>query len=525
MKHTSQWAIRLTTATLPLAFCSSGFLNIIAFALGLHTHNTVRRIFVVGILGAATLLFFCQAVLLYVRNLTLRRPIRLMALIPLVFSAIHLWALFIQPDKGYILKSGIIEGCYLVSAWSALILIVSEKCLRSFLRTCRIYAWLLSPIILYYCARFYFPTSSWGVQDMGVLGAMPLAYTLLELCLFLMMEVFLYGDETRQKDRKGFIVQDLFLFCLFSIAITLSATKGTIICLAIGSLLLVVYAYLVKRPHRCRAFPAMALSSILLFSTLLTPTSTGGNRMILFLEELMGKNPAASVSVAEIDAATEIIRRLESADMTLEVEPNSGEQPETQPIDTLPNEPSAPEYVNSGKVDEALASGQITVEEADAIKKASTALANTSTGGRKTLWVHALQEIKTAPLTGKGPFFYQEKYGTYPHNLFLEIGTDFGLPVTLLILTLGLYVFIRLIGFSLENAVTGMVTLYVFTYLFRSMVSGSLYSDIIVFQYGVCIPSAFYIIPQVKKNAPDLWESGAPSHLPLKTEDSDRPNF
>ena len=151
------------------------------------------------------------------------------------------------------------------------------------------------------------------------------------------------------------------------------------------------------------------------------------------------------------------------------------------------------EFFRSGKAAEALASGQITQEEYDALKAMHDKLMYTATGGRKSLWLKAISEIKTAPVLGQGPYFYQTKYGTYPHNFFLELATDFGLPLTLAVAVLGLYVFIRLIRESLHSPLVAVCTLFVLFYLPQKLISGSLYDYTVFFQYGLCVLLLLFI--------------------------------
>lgn len=237
IKTVSQWVDRSISATLPLAFFGSGFLNMIAFVLGLHAWDTVQTIVTFGILGAAALLFFSRVMWLFVQTPTLRRAFCFMSLIPIAFGAVYLWALAVQADKGFILKNAVVNGCYLLSSWSALILIIVEKRLRSFLRTCRIYAWILAPIVLYYCIRFYLPSADYTTRDLGTLSYMPLAYTLLTLNVLFLLEILLY--DTTQKTVPFFFRINLALFLLFSTAIVLSGTKGAIACLLFTSLVFI----------------------------------------------------------------------------------------------------------------------------------------------------------------------------------------------------------------------------------------------------------------------------------------------
>jgi O-antigen ligase len=145
------------------------------------------------------------------------------------------------------------------------------------------------------------------------------------------------------------------------------------------------------------------------------------------------------------------------------------------------------EFVNSGKAKAALLAGEITQEEYDALVAMCQKLNNTATGGRMYLWSCALTEIKASPIFGNGLFSYQAKYNAYPHNFFLEIAADMGLPATLLILALGIYVFIQLLRMALINKEIMAFTLYVMTYLVRNMISSSAYSYETFVQYGFCI--------------------------------------
>lgn len=524
MKQVSRWADRLTAALLPLSFLGSGFLNILAYPLGLHSYDTVRTFIVFGILGAAALFLCFRVLALFVKTPDLRSPLLASLLVPAVFGLVYLLALAGPADRTLVLKSAVIEGCYLIAVWSALILIAAEKRLRSFLRFCRVCAWILSPIILFYCVRFYIPSvceqvgeANQKVVYLGSLDYMSLAYTLLSLCLFLMMEAFLYAGDVHEKGGRALRIQDIALFALFSIAITLSGTKGAILCLALAGCLLALYAHLIKRRRRIgRIGLFLALLPPLLFSTVLYPPSLGESRNVIFVKQLFSI-PFDALDNA-LNNASDVVGKTATRDSALSAvlladrSALEEEEPFPSPSDIF----AVDEYVTSGRLSEDLARGRITQEEADAYMRIHDITTNTIVGLRTYLLRRAVQEIKTAPLTGQGAFFFQAKYGTYPHNFFLELAADFGLPVTLLVLALGLYVFARLIRASMENAAVGMFLLYVFSYLPQLLVSGTLYGYLPFFQYGFCVLLAFYLIPRVKKRDPALWEGGAPAMLPLK---------
>lgn len=485
MKLDSKWMDWLITAVLPLAFFGSGFLNILAFPFGLHDYDTVRTLITFGILGGAALFLFCRAAALYVKKSETRRPIRFASLILALFGLVYLWALLIQKNKTFILKEAVVQGCYLLSAWSALILIALEKRLRSFLRACRIYSLILSPIIIFYCVRLYLPGADYYARDLGTVDYMSLAYTLLTACVLLFLEVMLYDGEPGSP--APFFYVNLCLILLFSVAIALSGTKGTILCLAFFSVLFILYRLCLRKktaPRRWYSLPISACLALLLFSVLLFPVLDVNNRIVGFLHELTDQQFAVTEETTQ--KALEVMEKIR------------GESSSPITYDDIAG------VLTDKTVKEYLESGAISQEEYDALEALSRSVNNTATGGRMYLWQSAVREIKSAPLAGQGPFFFQSKHGTYPHNFFLELATDFGLILTLAVLFFGIFVFVRLIRFSLFKPVYMAFLLYVLAFLPQHMVSGSAYGNSVFFQYGFCILAVF--LPKsafVAENAED----------------------
>lgn len=469
MDHGSKYMNWLITAALSLAFLGPGFLNMLAFPLGLHNYDTARTLITFGILGAVALFLFCRVTVLYVQTPELRRPILAASLILVLFGLIYLWTLCLRTDKFFFLKETVVSGITLVSAWSALILIVAEKRLRAFLCGCRFCALILLPIVIFYCVRFYLPGANDYSRNLGVLTYMDLAYTLLEICISLFLEVLLYDGDT---SLAPFFWVNLGLTLLFSAAIALSGTKGTIFCLVFFSVLFVLYLVIRTAPRRWYLFPGCACLSLVLFLSLFFPSAALSNRFAGFLDELTG-----GIIISE-----EIIQKAFAA---MEKLWSGGES-------------SAPftaqdivEAYESGTAKMMLESGILSQEEYDALETFAWAVNHTSLGARLYLWYSALKEIKSAPLTGQGPFFFQTKYGTYPHNFFLELATDFGLIVTVAVLLLGMYVFFCLYRIGLRVSFYMAFLLYVLAYLPHDMISGSAYGSNIFFQYGFCVLAAF----------------------------------
>lgn len=198
------------------------------------------------------------------------------------------------------------------------------------------------------------------------------------------------------------------------------------------------------------------------------------NRLVGFLHELKD-NQTPEITEENTQQAFETMEKL---------------QPENTPSDPITAGDIVDAVINQSAKNQ-LESGTISEEEYNALESFSQSLNNTATGYRLYLWKSALNEIKCAALWGQGPFFFQSKYGTYPHNFFLELATDFGLIPTLAILLLGLYVFFRIIRLALCTPVYKAFLLYVLAFFPQDMVSGSIYGDGVFFRYGFCILLAF----------------------------------
>jgi O-antigen ligase len=74
-----------------------------------------------------------------------------------------------------------------------------------------------------------------------------------------------------------------------------------------------------------------------------------------------------------------------------------------------------------------------------------------TSGGRLFIWIHTLSLIQESPLLGVGPmhFAFQEHQTgvAHPHNITLQLMSEWGIPAALLIITLVFYAFYKWIRF------------------------------------------------------------------------------
>lgn len=475
----------LIYAILPLPFVATGFLNMLFFVLFQERFDPLRKLFVFGSEGIVALLLLWKCFLLWRQRPALRRFTLAVCCLPLLLGT--LFGLELLFNSRAFLIAAIVNCCSLVSCCCVVLILWAERTFARFFRMVRIYACIAAPIALFYCIRFYLPTAAYGVQDLGSIDYMTLAYTLLQLLILLVMgRLFCPAQTAAHKYRH----LDMALFLLFSIAITLSGTKGTMLCLLFGSCVAALFAFAHHSGKKQAVFyPIAALLSVFLFTTVLYPDYGEENRVLAFFKE------GNSVNV-DLDQIQEVSKDIQAAQT-----PPVGNTPDTPP----PNDTSAGElvdisgigdvvsYVLDGSAQRDYLAGRLSEEGYQAVQEMAQKINNTSTGARKYLWTCAFKEIRSAPLTGHGILSFQAKYGTYPHNLFLELATDFGLPLMLAVLFLGLWVFIKLIRASFRKPLVAAFTLYVLTFLPQHMISGSIYSSSAFFQYGFCILLACFL--------------------------------
>lgn len=495
--QTSFWE-KLLFWALPIPFIGSCFFNCLTFFIDGHSSELLRQGIVLGAQGLAVLVLLWELVQLWRRDKGARSLMLAVLLIPLAFALVMLAALAVRGDRQAALVEAVKNGGYLVGYCAAFLVIALERKLREFLRACRCYTVPMLAMMAYYCVRFYLPSAEYGMTTLGIYNYMSLAYGILVFCLALISDAMLY----QEKDSKTFWF-DVIAYLFLTISLTLTQCKGPMLCLVFASMLVLVYGMVYRFPKRlCAALFAGTLACMVLFSTLFFPSYGQPNRFVLFLSELTD-GESVTMSADDLAQSQDILNKAEPT--TEPVEPSTGPvEPTTGPVEptTEPAEPTKPQLANqqdiisfftSGQADEALASGTITQTEYDTLYQTFRTINNTSTGGRTALWLSAWEEIKASPLTGHGLYSFQETYKTYPHNLFLEIAADFGVPACILVLLLGLWVFWKLLRKVRNAPYLAVFLLYVFAHLPGRMLSGTLYSGEVFFEYGACLILVWYL--------------------------------
>lgn len=486
---------------LPLPFLGTPWWNILLFPFGIQGIEPLRKAVVYGVTILTAAMLFFKALTFWKKKES-RRLLLLTATLPIAFGAFYLLAFLSLEHPAKFLVNAITEGCCIVACCSALMIVILEKREMEILRCARVYAVITSPIILYYCIRFYLPSADYYSNDLGVLSYMPLAYCCLMICIFLFLDAALFQCAQGRWGRATWV--DFFLFVLYSAAITLSGTRGTVLCLLFFSLLLPFFFW---KEKNALFFSVAALCAILLFSTVLSPAQ-GRDRIKSAVKETV----STIVKPVEPSEPAEPVEPSEPTDPVEPSEPSESEKPRGiwgllsyENIDAVAEivqkvDPSISDnplnHISEaayGEASPALERGDITEAEYARLMDMAEYLIRSSWGARLFLWTCAVREIQTAPLTGHGALYFQDQYETYPHNYFLEIATDFGLIAMCAVLALGLYTFLCLIRFCKKDLFLRAWLLYVFSSLPRYMIGTSMYAASAFVQMGFCVVLMIYL--------------------------------
>lgn len=104
----------------------------------------------------------------------------------------------------------------------------------------------------------------------------------------------------------------------------------------------------------------------------------------------------------------------------------------------------------------------------------------TITKDRYNLWTMAFGEFKKSPLIGQGALFYQTKYDEFfPHNIILEILTDFGIIGLIITMSIAILLIYKSINYIRQKKDKSMLLILTFglSYIPAYLLYNSLYSD------------------------------------------------
>ena len=379
---------------------------------------------------------------------------------------------------------------------------------------------LIGPATLFYFLRFFLSKSENSILDIGNVSYLVIGY--FYLLLFVTVYTLINVEHSEKRNLKTNVYSFIFLIA-FCFNIINSGAKGPLISLFIFIVYDFSYNLFLMRKLKPNILIIFFTSLFLTFC--FSINNSGLNRFKSFIWEtayLLSDSSQIETVIPEVIVDNDLGSQVEETPSEVIVDNDLGSQVEETPSEVIVDNDlgsqveDAPLEVNNSFLrsihylvslnenEEKLV--QILVESGDFLNTIENVELNvpelrdtvvkirkSSISARKILFYTSIKEISMNPIGGMGLFGFQMKYGTYPHNLLLEILTDFGLVLglpTLLIITI-FFIYIALVR-KLSSFETLIRNLIIVTMPFL-MVSGTFYYNQIFFLF------IFYVLYKVPK--------------------------
>lgn len=283
---------------------------------------------------------------------------------------------------------------------------------------------------------------NWG-HDLGIIGYMPFAYTLMPLLMALVIQFADGADLVIPFVKHKVAHPQVVRFCMiivFWIALYSSGTRGAMICVAGFLVLLLVFRMI----HRLKMNKAMLISSVMVVCIAfnLFVYAPAGMKWLGRLDMFLNGLTSGEIVTSNEDKS--IASNIDSF-IAVDIEglPNY-----TEPAGTTPGQQGS-----SGNVD----------------------MNNHGITSRGTLFKIAFKEFLKNPLFGMGPGSYSVKYRMFPHNVILELLAETGIVGTVVLCIFILFALVKLFVAAIKNRSVMYVFLYFLTYAIQANCNGSLW--------------------------------------------------
>lgn len=456
----------------PLPFIGLPFLSSVGYFFGLHQNDSLRRIVTWGIMLILTILFGFYFLYLFKKRADMRKRIFFSMIIPFLYLILSTVAIIAaRENRSHIFNGILTDLFFLTGIYFVTMCIWIEKKGMLFFDLSKKYAVAVATVSLCYILRFYLFPNIITPANLGNLDYMTLSYFFL-VAEFMLLSSILYNHNSGNSNTKSFYNGYFFnglLLIVFTIAIVLSGTRGAIVSAAIMQIAFLIYFIVIK----CKAYKlglvfCLTFLSMFLFSNVLSPENAGLTRLPV---------PTSVISPTPLPA-------LSSTSPVENIISPSPHTPFATPIVEPTPEPS-PEPSPEPVKDELtlLVEKGITATE---LSEISINL-NDSNKIRTLLYKLSFSEFQKHLIIGNGSFSFQTQYGTYPHNIFLELAADFGLVGVFLLFIAAVFTIWILTKEAKTNKVVSIYLLLGITFAAKFMVSSSIYSYEFVYIYGSCL--------------------------------------
>lgn len=455
---------------IPIVFCSNGYISciLLLFDLNYFTENENIRIIISAIFSVIIWSILFLNILFNIKKyskieIILITFIVLICIYPFIFNFFRYGL-----NNSSILSFGRF-AIFSISYVFAAVIIVKKEYYSKFAKYFKWYGIGLIPFVIFYILRMFksFDMVNEGINLYGF-SYMSVANTLFPIMLGCLIDLIV------NKNQKYRYLNWIVIVVLW-IGIVYSGTRGTI--LSICWALLISLFMFVRWKNKYEANKTVIKNIIITISLLVFSVFCWAPQSSAF-----GDNGRLSNTVISNEFS-----RVENENLNeifIEKIVNSSDK-----VNTTINKVKK-EMINGNLSDERERNG-FTIKDVRDYEFST---------GRVTLYRCAFEEMKNKPLLGNGPFYFENKYGTYPHNWILEMLCDFGCVMTVGIISSILWLLVAVLKIShCKIEIMGIVFLCI-AYVPLYMLSGSIYLN------GTLLFSIIFAVMYIIKNKQTKYE-------------------
>lgn len=464
LRNFMQSSDRLAVLLFALAIPLSGMTNIVLHYLGLCLEENIAR----SALFIAVNIMFAVAAAIFFLYTMLKRKLSRSNLVLLATTLVFYCGCYMAAYLHHGLSTRVVNYgqqfiIFCIPAFLAGAVGAAWSKETQFFATIEQFGIVLAPACIQYLLGLVFQCNPfvYGTQ-LGIIGYMSIAYTimpvLMALCVQFAKKSAMQLPFTKQPSAHPQRVRGILIAILW-LAMMATGTRGPILCMIFFFALLMVYQFIWKSSRKHTAWMCGIMTGILLVNIFVIPMPglQRLSRMNLFLEGLQQGQLSTTDAENLTDKQIDQLMAMPPAGSTSTEETEQAPSGETEQAPSGETEQTPPEETEQTPSEEV-----VSPEEQPQIN-----------GNRGTLFRVALEEWKTSPLVGIGPFSYMQKYEYYPHSAALELLCETGILGIAIIFGL---IFIAAIRILRQGENGWLMLLFILPYGMAANISGTVWA-------------------------------------------------
>ncbi len=477
---------RIVDRIIPIYFVSSVFANVLSFYLSGNVNETARKIISWGFLLVIFLLMQIKIGIIFKRNKHEKKKFLLIGMPILANFILILIAIFHTQFQSYAIKEMVLFILYCTPMYGVALCIIIEDKVKVFFRNFKWIGVLFIPFFLLSIVMFIRNMHVGIVSSIiGGMTYLEIAYAAIIIVIFNMADMINDTKLSNEVHFKKNRIINIANILISTVVIVLSGSRGCFIALGVWAICILLMS--LNKKYRNKNVISTVLA-VMIVSIIVFAFQEGG-RTKAFINEIFhgGLNTAIKSDGSDqmIDrmydeanngqAIKDTITKIQTE---IQIEDQTEIQTEAQTEVLTETQTEAQTETQTEVQTESVTEITVVTQPEENISQEEIIYSITNGSmARIYLYKLAIKEANNNPLIGMGPLGFQQKYGTYPHNLILESLSDLGYPITIIFLFFILYLVIYLVKVSKDRICDLSILIIGITQAVRMMLSIDLYVE------------------------------------------------